>query len=194
MIELDDTGEFYEVDGHKLPRVTHLIREAGLGFWSDDEGARALGTAVHRGTALFDHRDLDWDSLDPMVRPRIAAWQRCKREIHFRVHAIEKRVVDPMVRYAGRLDRLLSLGDEKIIADFSIGHIPREKGIQMALYAACFSSEPIARIGIELREDATYKITDFPATTYRADLRAGLACLAAYEAKQELECWKGRKP
>jgi len=86
--EYDAAQHRYSTGGKVVPGVTRV-----LGFFSDKvyraikadvlDRASALGTEVHRCTALDDARRLDWNTLDERVVPRVAAWQIFKKQLGF---------------------------------------------------------------------------------------------------------------
>lgn len=183
-IELIDGGECYEVDGKPMPRVTSVIRGAGLQWIPDDPWYAAFGTAMHEATRYHDEENLDWDSLDQAIRPRVLAWEKCKSELGIKVLAIEKNVANKTFGYAGRIDRIVRIRGGKAVLDLASGAVPDWKAIQTALYARCLTSETMERLGLELRDDGNYRVKEFPLSRFEDDFRAGLACLTLYNWKR----------
>lgn len=190
MIEiLEGTDTYRESKGGRLyPRVTAVIKDAGLGWWPDDPYAMALGSSAHLACRYHDEGDLDWNSLEEAVIPRVKAWIQCQIDLDIKVHAIERPVLNKVCGYAGRLDRIISLpGARRAIVDFSMGPTPKTKALQMVAYGACVSRAPIPRLGIELCADGTYVVHDkFPTHEWQADFRTFVGLVELYN-------WKRRK-
>lgn len=136
-----------------MPRVTEILRDAGLVSteWFTDE-ARDRGTAVHAACQYLVEGDLDRDSLDPSVAPRLAQFERFLADAEPRIHAAEVRVYHPIYRYVGHLDLDLTLNGRRGILDIKGVSESEFHGPQLAAYAATYR-EPMARWNLYLTDD-----------------------------------------
>lgn len=104
----DPIKHIYMLDGQVLPSTTQIInwmnRYAGVPEAVLEE-ARQIGDAVHLATALFDHNDLDEESVDPVVEPYLEAWKAFKADTGFMVSFVERPIYSETYRYATTPDR-----------------------------------------------------------------------------------------
>ena len=79
--QFDPTDHTYRLNGRLIPGVTGVMELAG---YCDDfsfadpvkrDAARERGTLIHEATAIMDRGPLDWDDLEPVLRPYCAAWK-----------------------------------------------------------------------------------------------------------------------
>lgn len=167
-IEFDEAAHRYTVNGERFPSVTEVldplleldgIPKATL------KAAAQFGTHVHLACHLYDKGVLDEPALDPHLAPYLAAWKLFLRDTGSTVIHSEVRVVHPKLRYAGTLDKILKLGrainrrEPKVLLDIKSGEVPRTVGPQCAAYEAAYSTEPLPRYCLQLRGDATYRLT-----------------------------------
>ena len=77
----DESEHIYTLkNGVEVPGCTRVIDTGG---WCDYKDVRedilerkaAIGREVHRATVMFDHRSLDWKSLDPRVEGYVESWR-----------------------------------------------------------------------------------------------------------------------
>lgn len=183
-IQFDPAAHTYRVDGRPVPSVTQIIKR--LGMISDRYTAEAAlrGSYVAEATEYDDAGELDYDALDPQLRPYVDAWRAFRSESKAKIVAVECLVARmlPPQWYAGRLDRILKIetsdkakGDAWLI-DIKTGEQQRWHELQVSAYAMCFS-ERMRRGLVYLRNDGTYKLREVTDTD--ANL-AWSACLALY--------------
>ena len=75
----DEATHTYTNDGVPVISVTKLLEIEGLSDWSSVpaeklEYAKALGSAVHRGSELYELGKLDESTVDEPVRKRLVQW------------------------------------------------------------------------------------------------------------------------
>jgi len=137
----------------ELPRVTTILKDAGLvdtSFFTDE--ARDKGSALHLALQFLDQHDLDWDSLDPVLLPRVRQYQRFLDEVRPEILAIEEEVVNEPLQYAGRLDRRVKIAGKELVLDLKTGGCAPFHQVQLAGYAGTFQ-RPLARTCLHLFED-----------------------------------------
>jgi hypothetical protein len=163
-----------------LPHVTEILRDAGLisTEWFTEE-ARDRGTAVHAAARYLDEGDLDRESLDPSVAPRLAQYEKFIAEVKPEILAIEEPVEHGLMKYCGTLDRRLRINGREAILDIKGIAASDWHGAQLALYAMCFP-RPLARFNLYLFDDR-YKLVE---RTDRADYGCATACLTIRNWRQ----------
>lgn len=140
----------------ELPHVTAILRDAGLvdTTWMTEEH-RDRGTAVHLAARFVDEGDLDRESLDPTVAPRLAQYERFLLEVRPQILAIEMPVVHELYRYQGTLDRIVRINGREGVLDIKGTTASDWHGVQLAAYAeAVTPARPLARWNLYLKDDA----------------------------------------
>lgn len=156
-------------------RVTAILKAVGLIDleWADQE-AMDRGTAVHSATAILDRgEEIDPNSIDPRVAPYLPGWERFKAELRPEILAIEERVEHPIYKYTGTLDRLVKIADREGIIDIKTGPPASFHQVQLCGYALCFT-RPLARWGVYLTAEGTYKLIEYKDRTDYEVFRAAL--------------------
>ena len=166
-----DGGAYVLDGGERLDRVTSVLRSLGLGAdysMVDPEvlaRAQAIGRATHLATALDERGELDEETVDPAVAPRLAAWRAFVRESSWRSTAIEEPAYSTEWGVAGTPDRVGWLNGRRAVLDIKPPSYHPGVIFQLALYAVLL--EPDGRRGeavetlfsLQLGE-GTYKLID----------------------------------
>lgn len=180
-IEFDEASHTYRLDGRVIdPTVTQALNEV-LPQYKADEFYLGRGRAVHAAAALIA-RGAQF-TIDDRIAGQVAACRRFFAEIPVHVRAIEQRVYHPVHLYAGTLDLLAEIDGNLTVVDYKSTLTPHV-AIQTAAYALCCKPQPRYGLGVELREDGTYRLSE------RYDLRRHsnewLAVLTVYRIRQRL--------
>jgi len=130
-----------------------------LSRWSDESALRR-GEAVHLATAFDDLGQLAEESLDPRLVGYLAGWRKFRRELSPEIQTIEEKVHHKLYGYEGTLDRRLTLRGRAGILDIKSGLPQRWHAVQLAAYANTFDG-PLARWGIYLADDGTYRLEEY---------------------------------
>lgn len=161
-VSFDEVKHKYSYEGLTLPSVTQILSAVGLPDLSiipavTLQWKAELGTMVHLATELDDQNELDYDSLDDRIIPYLEAYQRFKDESAFEVKEIEKIVFDPVLGYAGKLDRFGVMRGKPALLDIKTGTFdPLSVGPQTAAYAKPFGK--CNRYALQLKDDSSYKL------------------------------------
>lgn len=161
--DFDPEAHCFCVDGRAVPGVTAVLKAAGIGH-SDTtdsgyeireevmEAARERGADAHYACQLLDEGDLDWDSLEDDVLPRVEAYARWLEDSGFVADAIEQPLYHKEFDYAGIPDRAGWIGEQRVVVDLKpAGAAKPWHQIQLAAYAAFFKEgEWPERIVLEL--------------------------------------------
>ncbi len=149
----------YRIDGQRVPSVTQVLQGAGLidTRWFNEE-ARTRGTYVAQATQFYDEGTLDYDALDDELKSYIMAWEKFLVENDVQVVNVEMMVANLARRYAGTLDRLIILREQRWLLDIKTGSKAAWHALQTAGYSMCIVG-PIGwhhRASILLQDDGSY--------------------------------------
>lgn len=166
----------YEKQGKKFARVTSIVRfaypdeyraipEADREYYFDrGRNTHLLWQMVEEGTA-------DGYEFDPTVELYRPAHARFLKETGFRAlpGGIEMRVFNDDLSYAGTLDRIGTIGNRVILADYKTTTVNEKcAALQTALYLLAipgYKFSEVERYGVAFRKDGTYRMTRrFPDT------------------------------
>ncbi len=187
---------YLEPAGEELPGVTRALEECGLTDFSMVprhilEAAQERGTQVHNALHYLDDGDLDRATLTDQMAGYVEAYERFKREMQFTPLLVEKFIHNLAYRFAGRLDRVGTIGtkhggEDDLVVDFKSGLVLPAHRCQLAAYTSCLD-EPrkYRRMTLELDSDGKYKCHEYEAQTYQRDLNAFHACVAVWHWKRE---------
>jgi len=157
-LHFDSETHTYWMDGVAVPSVTQVLKEMGLidTSWYTPEDAR-FGNFVHETTAMFDRGELDEDTLDPMLRPYLDAWQSFLTAVSMDVIDIEQPVFNEVYRFAGTPDRVVILDAIPTVIEIKTGATLPWHVLQTAGYALC-CSRWVARTLVYLGADGKFRI------------------------------------
>lgn len=185
-IQFIEDGHTYLLDGNPVPSVTEILKPlVDLGRVPPEtlEYKRSLGKAVHKAIDLYEHQDLDVETLHADAVPFFDAWLKFKAETGFRAMLTEQIVWSSKLRYAGTLDILGTrnegpdpdeLLDAKCVWTMGAATGPQTAGYALALIES-HGIKVKKRGGLQLLRDGTFRF--FP---YRDDNDANVfkACLS----------------
>lgn len=184
VLQFDESTHTYRLDGQVVPSVTQLLKPIGPDFSQIPadvlERKRQLGTAVHLACELDDDGDLDDDSLDPVLAPYVSAWRKFKADTGAVVLVNEKQLAHEDLRYAGTVDRVVSVGREPWLVDLKTSADPHAAyGVQLAGYEELLRKasrmQVDARATVHLRDDGTFSLHQFTNPNDAACFRALLS-------------------
>ena len=155
----DEAMHKYTVYGCQLPSVTGVITDI-LGvnpYWTDE--ARERGTFTHKAIHYYADGDLDPDTVDPEIRPRLDAYVKFRAETGFEPDLVEQPLYHPTYRYCGIPDQV-QFG--RVIIDYKNGAHQPQYGLQLAAYAHLLP-DPYSydRWCVLLKPDGNYKIEPY---------------------------------
>jgi hypothetical protein len=166
-----DTHE-YKKDGVPVVSVTQLLEIEGLSDWSNVPAdnlayAQALGSAVHRGSELYELGKLDESTVDSVVRKRLDQWLHFLEFARGQGWTVGDRWVEPRLcsrlGFAGTPDRIYYNNGFLFIPDIKTGAKTPAAPIQTAGYEILarehlagvhFPVRKVLRMGVYLRDDA----------------------------------------
>lgn len=192
--EPDEHRYFHEPEGEEWPGVTYTLERAGFIDWSMVppavlENARERGQHVHTALHFLDDGELDETTLDPEIHGYVMAYLRAKRTLDLEILAVEQIVWSKVHRYAGRLDRLVTLprkdgGRDKAVVDFKTGIALPAFRLQLAAYVGPLpDARSYRRITLQLSEDGEFKVHEYPGEELQRDL-------AIFQGAVAAEWWK----
>jgi len=190
----------YTVDGRVVPSVTQILKAVGLIDYSFIPQAVLLeaarrGRLVHQALEYMDRDELDEESVDPQLAGYITACRRFYRESGFVVADIEKRVYNRLYGYAGTLDRTGFLERTPAVLDLKTGLVLPGHALQLVGYANCLPQpRRFRRIALQLNDDGTYRVHEYPAADFERDTRAFLSAVCCVvwrmNADKEFRVWR----
>lgn len=177
-LQFDPLAHVYTLDGVAVPSVTTILSATGLVSFDGVpqrtlEAARARGTRVHQAVHYLSEGLLDWETVHEADRGYVEAGAAFLRDSGFLAHGQERRLFHPVHRYAGTVD-LFGLWDgQHAVADYkTTAGNPADvcAHLQLAAYAEALRAappdewfdltptQPIARLGVALHDDGTYRV------------------------------------
>ncbi len=183
-LDFDPAEHAYRIDGVRVPSVTQVIRHVVPGFQADPYYLQR-GTAIHHGCRLLDDGKLDWSSVAPEILPRIQAWEKFRHDWPAELVANEKPLGNPLLMFAGTLDRLFRWEGKLVLADIKSSFEP-QSFLQLGGYAnlVAGNSEVGQRVHrgvvVEVRDDGTYRAEWRDQGALRRAEQQFLACLTIY--------------
>ncbi len=164
-LTFDEGAHEYKFKGVIVPSVTQILQP--LNDFSGIppailENKRQIGVAVHKACELYDDDDLDEESLTPIVADYFAAWKRFKTENEVVVEMSEQRIFHALHRYAGTLDRVLTLNGVRCVLDLKTSAtLNPAVGLQLAAYDMALGVEKLKRFALQLKPNGLYKLQEY---------------------------------
>lgn len=188
----DDTTGLYtfEENGRKVmyPSVSNII--APVVDTHAPEYHLNKGRLVHRATAILDSNEgggLDWESLDPVLRPYVEAYADFRRTVGaVTITMIEQPLSCHKLRFAGCLDRLVSA---MCLWDLKCGPPRPWYGLQLAGYAHLAS----ARFAWVRAEPIRQTVHLFPNGKWKLETWRDPSDKRVFMALLEVENWRLRQ-
>lgn len=184
-LTFDEAAHVYRIGGHVVPSVTQLLKPIGADFSQIDprvlEAKRQLGTAVHLACELDDEDDLDEETLPTDVVPRLHAWRKFKADTGAVVVMNEQKLASASLRFAGTLDRVVTVrsGETYLIDLKTSSSMFRSFGVQLCGYQLLLDENgyttKLARKGLQLKDDGTYRLEPYNNPNDAACFRALLS-------------------
>jgi hypothetical protein len=185
-LTFDEAAHVYRAGGVVVPSVTQVLSPL-VDFSGIPEhvleAKRQLGQEVHFACQLDDEDDLDESSVAPHVAPYLASWRAFKRDTGAEVLMNERRVFDPLLLFAGTLDRVVWLNGHHWLIDLKTCiSCPIAVGPQTAAYLRALAEPEVTHRGaLRLRPDGTYRLD---ALTDPNDWACFMACLTLKRFKE----------
>ena len=168
---LDLDKHIYHLNEMVVPGVTTVLQPITDYGGIDPailEYKSALGTAVHYATELYDNDDLDFDSLDAALAPYVDGWIKFIADTGFIIELNEHIVYHKRYHYAGMLDRVGLLNDERCVIDIKcVSVLAPHVGVQLAAYQEAENSvrkkvdKITKRFAAQLKPDGTYRLEPY---------------------------------
>lgn len=184
--EFDPKTHSYSIDGRPVPGVTSVLRDL-LPGWTASDWHLQRGRAVHACVAMIARGQTFIH--DPQIEGQVQAAERFFRETRPQVLKVEYPVYSRQYQYAGTLDlvALLAGHTRRVLIDFKAS-LTETVPYQCAGYGVALREQDPALgvsygIGVELRADGTYRMSD--TYTLKHYGPRWLALLTAYKIRRE---------
>lgn len=176
-----------------LPRVTKILREAGLIDFSHVPDsvmvpAQDFGTAFHLARHLWDKGTLNEAKLSEPLIPYLAGYKKFKKDYGFTVNLdeSERQFVSEKYGFKGSPDLWPMIQGKRTLLDTKTStQMYPATAIQMAAYQILLEENGVKvqqRWGIKLTENGIYKIEPY---TKLSDRTTFLSALNIYVWKKE---------
>ena len=188
-LEFDQATHTYKLDGVIVPSVTQILNELVPIQYKAGDWYLQRGKAVH-ACAAFIAKGIDFD-FNEQIAGQVAAIRKFFDEIKPEVIEIEKPVFSMTYRFAGTFDLKVKINFAKILIEYKSSFSIYRTALQLAAYSLCNSDSTIMLkpvllgMGIEIREDGTYKMMDKPINLKKYQ-REFLALRATYAVRERL--------
>ena len=169
----------YEVKGRRVPSVTQIIGEL-LPQWQADDWYLGRGTAVHACCAMIARGEAF--THDPQIDGQVRAARKWYVDFSPDVFEVETPRVSERFQFGGTPDLVASVNNRRTIVDFKATMTPATP-YQLAGYAELVGDINVV-MGVELREDGTYKVSGL--LGLRMLRREFLALRACYGIRERL--------
>lgn len=164
-LTFDEAAHEYRFKGVVVPSVTQILQQVTdfSGINPDVlERKRHLGVAVHLACELDDTDDLDETALAHEISPYLTAWRRFRSENWGEIEMLEQRVFHPMHRYAGTLDRVMTIQGERCVVDIKTSaQLSPAVGLQLAAYDMALGNDKLKRFAVQLKPDGMYRLQQY---------------------------------
>lgn len=155
-----DSPVYRMADGSEFPRVSTILREAGLSNFDAQyytEEVRDRGTRVH--AAIHQALSVGWSTYYLDIEGYISAFRQWQADTDYLIDASEVPVANSNLRYAGTVDLLARRRGSEVlryIVDIKCGTVPPTVGPQTAAYARCLPGWWFRAV-LNLRSDGSYR-------------------------------------
>lgn len=185
-LTFDEATHTYRLLGAVVPSVTQILRPLVdlSGIPSHVlEAKRQLGQDVHYACQLLDENDLDEDSVEQRIEPYLQAYRKFKADTGAIVLQNEMRVAEPLLMFAGTLDRVMQINGAAWLVDLKTCiSTPMSVGPQTAGYMRALGDTGVTHRGaLRLRADGSYRLDSL---TSPNDWSAFMACLTLLRFKE----------
>jgi hypothetical protein len=183
--EFDESSHTFTVNGKSLPGVTGIINSC-LGvnpFWTKE--GREAGRALHKAIHYYSEGDLDFDSLDESLKPRLEAYIRFCEEMQWKPTLLEQPLYHPKYQYCGIPDQAQ---EGRAVIDLKAGaHLPSH-ALQLAAYANLLPNPLLyERWGVQLQDNGKYRIETYKKQELTSDFSVFISMLNIFS-------WRKRWP
>ncbi len=186
MVEFNERQHEYRVDGVRVPSVTQIIQEIFLinffGLSPEIIQHKAnVGRLAHLATELYDQNDLDMETVDTALIPYLNGWVKFRQDTGFEPQEIELIAAHSVYSFAGRIDRVGIIGNDKVLLDIKTGVVKKTDCLQTAGYQILYDEGKKVgdkikkRMAVYLRGDGTYQVVPH---TDKTDANVFLSCLS----------------
>lgn len=161
-LEFDPVGHVYRLNGKRIVSVTQVLDILDPFICTDGGAAAARGTTVHLACDYHDEGTLDESGVPEELLGYLRAYQRFRRECPFDVIDMEVAICHPVHLYAGRIDRVVTMGGKLTVLDLKSGSERPTHPLQVAAYAEGYKAVTGQRVRqagcVYLRSDGTYSV------------------------------------
>ena len=172
---------YQDESGNDLDSVTQILKNELDSFNWGTVNASNRGTHVDRTCELWDKKDLDEKTLDPLLNPYLEQYKIALKNEGIEVLQNQVRRYHHKYKYAGTLDKIVKVKGELGILDLKTGYNYKQYKWQLSAYENMMRHELGATKRFSLRLNPTkYTFKEYTGTR---DFLEFLALLAAFNIK-----------
>ena len=176
----------FKKDGARVLSITQVLALAGICDWSfvaEDVRVHAMnrGKSVHWMLQLEDEGGLNYRTVTVALRGYRKAYKTWKERNGFVPFLIEKWIVSDL-GYGGIPDRFGGMRDGSAVVELKTGAVADWTRLQLCAQAVLIQpnisiARTYRRIGLSLRLDGSYKVTEFPLSSFDSDIARFMSAL-----------------
>lgn len=171
-IRFDKERHEYWHGSRRLPGVTQVLKPLMPDYSFADP---RVGTAAHKITAAWDAGATNEEAIrlgglgeyDSLLGGYLSAWRAFREHFAFLPTVIEEVIGDPLMGFAGSVDRIGSMNDRPVILDIKTGSPEPWHGLQLAGYELGAAAMGLAqrgevqRLGVYLTAEGRYATVEY---------------------------------
>lgn len=188
-LEFDEKNHVYKWDSQVIPSVTDAL--SLVDDRRKDPYYLQRGRYIHLACELWDRGELDEDTVDESILPRLEGYKKFRKDTGFTPSTIEQFYVHPIYLYGFRLDRTGILNGREVLIDLKSSPSPVD-ALQGAAYwgglQAQYPPNPPVNVNavfdLYLKDNGIYKLEHV--NYLKRDFLTFLAVLTAYRWKEGL--------
>lgn len=118
-LTFDEKAHEYYFDGRNVPGISKILKKLGLtkSYAGVNDYYRQRGVFAHEAIELDLQGDLDFDTLDPALKPFVTAWRAFVAKHGYKAILTERMLYSPTEDYACRLDHFGIVDDLLTVFD-----------------------------------------------------------------------------
>lgn len=157
-VDFDRETHTYKLDGKFIPSVTQIINEILPMNYNPHHWYLQRGTAVHACAAFIAKGvEFEWDER---ISGQVTAIRRFFNEVKPDVLGVEEVVFSKTYMYGGTYDLWCKIGTMNCLVDYKATMSIDLVGLQLSAYELAVSPYIKYGIGVEIREDGSYSMSE----------------------------------
>ena len=185
-LTLQEEGHIYRLNGRKIPSVTQAL--SLVDDRQKDPYFLLRGRYIHRACELWSRGELDENTVDPAILPRLEAYKGFCKDTGFIPSRIEEFYVHPIYLYGFKFDLGGALNGREVLIDLKSFPAPVDALQGAAYWGGLHAQDPplIYKAVFDLYLKENGKSNLVPIKFLRNNFLTFLAVLTAYRWKEKI--------